>query len=119
MQVCRHASMSSRKYVVTQVCRHASMLSFTYVVKSLNEGLSALIKTKAGLTRKIQRDTGGKQGGKLIVPLFAKTMDTLPEEMIQQDELGAQFGDLKIPCLVYMDDAISFAEEYTQQELRI
>ena len=79
------------------------------LVKSLNEGLSAQVKTKAGLTRKIQRDTGGKQGGKLIVPLFAKTMDTLPEEMIKQEELGAQFGDSKIPCLVYMDDAISFA----------
>lgn len=89
------------------------------LVKSLNEGLSAQIKTKAGLTRKIQRDTGGKQGGKLIVPLFAKTMDTLPEEMIKQEELGAQFGDSKIPCLVYMDDAISFAEEYTQQELTL
>ena len=86
------------------------------LVRSLNDGLSAQIKTKAGLTRKIKRETGGKQGGKLIVPLFAKMMDNLPETLMKKEELGVKFGDSNIPCLVYMDDGVSFAEEYEQQE---
>ena len=48
--------------------------------RSLNVGLTAKVETKAGLTREIKRETGGKQGGKLMVPMFAKNMDTIIEE---------------------------------------
>ena len=54
------------------------------LMKSMNEGLTAKINTKAGLTREIIRDTGGKQGGKLMVTLFAKMMDNLAEDMMEQ-----------------------------------
>ena len=47
------------------------------LTRSMNEGLTARVNTKAGLTRQIQRETGGKQGGKLIVPLFATILSLL------------------------------------------
>ena len=83
---------------------------------SLNVNLTAKVNTKAGLTREIKRDTGGKQGGKLIVPLFAKMMDNLAEDMLQDENLGIYIQETKIPSLLFVDDAISFAEGYQQQE---
>ena len=32
-------------------------------------------------TRVIERNTGGKQGGKLMVPMYAKTIDKAAEEL--------------------------------------
>lgn len=54
-----------------------------HLTQSLNQDLTAKVKTKAGLTREIKRERGGKQGGKLMVPMFAKTMDTLAEDMME------------------------------------
>ena len=86
------------------------------LVKSLNEGLNAKINTKAGLTRSIERETGGKQGGKLMVSLFAKMMDNMAENMTEDDTLGVNISDTIIPSLLYVDDAITFAEGYEQQQ---
>ena len=33
---------------------------------------------------------------------------------MNKDELGVKFGGSKIPCLVCMDDGVSFAEEYAR-----
>ena len=83
---------------------------------ALNKGLSAKIKTKAGLTRQISRETGGKQGGKLMVPMFSKTMDTLAEDLGENTELGIQISTILLSSLIFMDDVMSFAEGRLQQQ---
>ena len=85
------------------------------LTRLLNVDLTARIKTKAGLTREIQRQTGGKQGGKLMVPMFAKTMDTAADDLREED-LGIKIEDQTIPALIFMDDLGSMAEGYEQQE---
>ena len=47
------------------------------LMKSLNTNLTARIKLRHGMTRKIERKAGGKQGGKNFGFLFAKMMDVL------------------------------------------
>ena len=86
------------------------------LMKSLNEDLTAKISTKAGLTREITRVTGGKQGGKLMVSLFAKMMDNLAEDLLENAKLGILIGHETIPAMLYMDDAVTYAEGYDQQE---
>ena len=86
------------------------------LVKSLNEGLCAKVNTKAGPTRAIKRETGGKQGGKLMVCLFAKMMDNLAEDMLDNPELGINVAGTTIPSLLFVDDATTFAEGYEQQD---
>ena len=86
------------------------------LTKTLNENLTARVKTKAGLSRKIKREKGGKQGGKLMVPMFAKMMDTLPEELENQEGIGIMVENLKLCCLEYVDDVITLAIGYGQQE---
>ena len=85
------------------------------LTKALNVDLTARVKTKAGLTREIKREKGGKQGGKLMVPMFAKTMDTLAEDMAENPNLGIQILSERIPALLFMDDVLSFSEGYDQQ----
>ena len=82
----------------------------------MNEDLTAKVNTKAGLTREITRETGGKQGGKMMVTLFAKMMDNLAEDMMQNEKLGIRIGKATIPAILYIDDAVTFAEGYPQQE---
>ena len=86
------------------------------LTKALNTELTAKVNTKAGPTREITRETGGKQGGKLIVPLFAKMMDNVAEDMLQNDELGVKIGETKIPAFLFVDDLVTLAEGYEQQE---
>ena len=85
------------------------------LMKSINNGLRAKIITKAGLTREIERELGGKQGGKLMVTMFAKMMDNMAED-IMESNLGIDIGMNRIPALIYMDDATTFAEGKDQQE---
>ena len=89
------------------------------LTRALNVNLTARIKTKAGLTREIVREMGGKQGGKLMVPMFAKTMDTLAEEMMVDETLGIMINGEKIPVLIFMDDVLTFSEGYYQQQLTL
>ena len=86
------------------------------LTRSVNVGLTARAKTKSGLTREIERNTGGKQGGKLMVPMFAKTMDTAAEELEEATNIGIKIGNQNIPALIFMDDVSSMAEGYEQQE---
>ena len=86
------------------------------LTRSLNVGLTARAKTKTGLTRVIERNTGGKQGGKLMVPMYAKTMDTAAEELEEAADIGIKIGNQNIPALIFMDDLGSMAEGYEQQE---
>ena len=99
------------------------------LTKSLNEGLTARVKTKAGLTREIKREKGGKQGGKLMVPMFSKTMDTLAEDMAEDGRLGIDMNGAQqqqtqnqqnlMAALIFMDDVMSFAEGVHQQNLTL
>ena len=86
------------------------------LAKSLNMDLTARVKTKAGISRLIKRIKGGKQGGKLIVPLFSKMMDSLGEDMLEEETLGVIIECMRIAALLYVDDVVSVAEGYVQQE---
>ena len=86
------------------------------LTKSLNENLTARVKTKHGLTEEIKREKGGKQGAKLMVPMFSKMMDKLPEELHQNDEFGILLGEQKIAGLAFVDDEVTLANGYSQQE---
>ena len=87
------------------------------LTRSPNVGLTERVKTKLGLTREIRRETGGKQGGKLMVPMFAKHMDTIIEELEEdKNDIGIEVREQKIPALLFMDDLTSLAKGYTQQE---
>ena len=86
------------------------------LTRSLNTGLTAKVKTKGGVTREFKREKGGKQGGKLMVPMFSKTMDTLSEDMMSNEKLGIKLNSDVMPALIFMDDVLSFAEGYDQQK---
>ena len=83
---------------------------------TLNKNLTARVKTKAGLSRKIMRETGGKQGGKLMVPMFAKMMDTLSEELVLRHDIGIMLAETQLCCLEYVDDVGTLAIGFDQQE---
>ena len=110
------ANMDDMLYVVNEQGFKGKIWRLT---KSINKELTARVKTKAGLTRVIERNTGGKQGGKVMVPLFSKMMDTLSEELSEDEFLGITIDDLSISCLEYVDDVITFAIGYPQQEITL
>ena len=43
-------------------------------------------------------------------------MDDIAEEMISDPNMGIHLGGEKIPCLLFVDDSLSLAEGYDQQE---
>ena len=51
-----------------------------------------------------------------MVPMYAKAMDTVVEEMEEEDNLGIKIEEQNIPALVFMDDLTSLAEGYQQEE---
>ena len=110
------ASMDDMLYVIHEQGFKGKIWRLT---KTLNENLTARVKTKAGMSREIRREKGGKQGGKLMVPMFAKMMDTLPEELSNQDSIGIKFGNLNLTCLEYVDDVSTLAIGYKQQQLTL
>ena len=105
--------MQDMLYIINQEGFDGKVWNLT---KALNENLTARVKTKNGLSNEIKREKGGKQGAKLMVPMFAKMMDKLPESMHQRDDLGVKIGNNKIAGLAFVDDIISMAEGYAQQE---
>ena len=105
--------MNDMLYIINEEGFNGKVWNLT---KALNENLTARVKTKFGLTEEIKREKGGKQGAKLMVPMFSKMMDKLPEEMHQNDQLGIQLGEQKIAGLAFVDDNATLAEGYTQQE---
>ena len=86
------------------------------LIKALNENLTAKVKTKHGLTRKIQREKGGKQGGVLIVKMFSKLIDMVAEETLENPELGVNISGEKIGPFLWVDDVVTIAEGQEQQE---
>ena len=86
------------------------------LTRALSTGLSAIIKTKHGNTRTVKRESGGKQGGKLIVTLFSRLMDELSHEMQKNKNVGVSIGSKEINDLLYVDDALTIAEGTRQQE---
>ena len=86
------------------------------LTKALNENLTSTVKTKAGISREIVRHTGGKQGGKAMVPMFSKMMDTLPEELASKPEIGVKFGNSTLAALAFVDGVGTFAVGHKQQE---
>ena len=80
------------------------------LARALNVDLTAKVKTKYGLTRKIVRGGGGKQGGQIIVTLFSKLMDTLTEEMTEEEALGIIIENERIANLLFVDDVATLAE---------
>ena len=86
------------------------------LARSLNVSLTARVKTKHGITRKITRGGGGKQGGQIIVTLFSKLMDTLTDDMQEDDEMGVKIENEKIANLLFVDDVATLAEGKKHQE---
>jgi hypothetical protein len=93
---------------VKKACDHADMndmLSIIWkkgvkgkvwrLVRELNENLTARVKTKHGLTRKINREMGGKQGGRLMPTIFAKMTDMVEEEAQRREDIGISINGKK------------------------
>ena len=81
------------------------------IMCALNENLTSRIKTPHGMTRQIQREVGGKQGGKIMCSTFAKTMDTLAEDMDENHEVGITIKDTKISSLLFVDDVVTYGRQ--------
>ena len=109
----KKADMNNMLYILNQSGFKGKVWRLT---KALNKDLTARVKTKAGMSRVIKRETGGKQGGKLMVPLFAKMMDKMAEDLSQDMNIGIQIDDSKIPAILFMDDLLIFSEGYCQQQ---
>ena len=86
------------------------------LILSLNENLTARVNTKVGPTRIIKRETGGKQGGKLMVPLFSKMMDNLAEDLVLNEEMGIQTAQARIRALPFVDDGPTMSKDYDQRD---
>jgi hypothetical protein len=77
------------------------------ILKALSKNLTARIKTRYGITRKIDMEIGGRQGSRLTGRLFSKQMDTLSEEMETATETLSLTEHLKIGVLLWVDDVVS------------
>ena len=89
------------------------------LAKALNTNLTARVKTKFGPTRRIDRGGGGKQGGQIIVTLFSKLMDTLTDDMIEDQNIGIEIEGKKISNMLFVDDVATLAEGKKQQEMTL
>ena len=108
-----HAERDDMMYILWQKGVRGKMWRLTC---ALNNELTAKIKTPYGFTRQIKREVGGKQGGKIMTTTFAKLMDLLPEEMLQDHEMGVEIENVRIPALLFVDDVTTIATNYTQQQ---
>ena len=72
------------------------------LTKQLNTNLTAKIKTRHGITRRITRQVAGKQGGKTMTLLFAKMMDVMAEDMDKDEEMGMKIGNIEIGSLLML-----------------
>ena len=85
------------------------------ILKELCTDLKASIKTRYGMTRTVDMDIGGKQGSRLTGRKFSKTMDTMAEDMIENQEGFQLVPSFKIPVLLWVDDVVSCTEGKTNQ----
>ena len=107
-----HADPQDMLYVAWNAGLRGKLWRLT---KLLNTNLTAKVNTRYGTTREIHREIGGKQGGKIMTFLFAKLMDTLAEDLQNEADLGIDICGLTLSVLEWVDDVISFAENYEQQ----
>ena len=79
------------------------------LLKNMSTNLTAVVKTRYGPTRVIERENGGRQGSRLTGKLFSKQMDTLAEQFENEDsDLAFALSDeLKIGCLEWVDDVVT------------
>ena len=78
------------------------------LLKTISTNLSATVKTRYGQTRQIERANGGLQGSSVTGRCFAKQMDVLSENSIEEHEEKLWINDqLSIGCLEYIDDVAS------------
>ena len=77
------------------------------IVKELNSNLTAKVRTKYGLTRKIQIKDSIRQGGVLSVIEYANLMDEIAKEL-QEKSTGNQeiWSNTTMGCLLWMDDVV-------------
>ena len=78
------------------------------LIKDLNTNLKTTIQTKYGPTRQINIKDSIRQGGVLSVTLYALMMDEINKDIIAETDLGIKIpeSDIKIPCLLWMDDVV-------------
>ena len=88
------------------------------IVKRLNENLTARIKTKHVLTRKISIKDSLRQGGVLSVLCYGGQMDEINKEIEKLDlTMPIQGTDKKVGCLLWVDDVLlATTEPETQQK---
>ncbi len=80
-------------------------------MKKLNENLTASIRTKYGLTRKITIKDSIRQGGVLSVVEYANMMDNIAKELQTRNQGQQKLGNNTITgCLLWMDDVTLFHE---------
>ena len=70
------------------------------ILRNLNKDLTAMVKTRYGLTREINMEVGGRQGSRLTGRLFSKMMDTLHYDFKEADIGFSITEELKIPTLL-------------------
>ena len=77
------------------------------VIRKMNEGITATIMTKYGMTREIKIKDNIRQGGVLSVAQYALLMDEINKE-ITENKLGTFIPSLEenIGCLLWMDDVV-------------
>ena len=78
--------------------------------KRFQEKLTARVKTRYGDSRCIKRQCGGKQGGHIMPTIFGKMMDTLADELLEEQMIGARIEGMLIPALLFVDDATTITE---------
>ena len=92
------------------------------VIRKMNEGITATIMTKYGMTREIKIRDIIRQGSVLSVAQYALLMDEINKE-ITENKLGTFILSLEenIECLLWMDDVvlISLDPEEVQTILNI
>ena len=78
------------------------------ILKNLSTNLTAVVKTRYGPSRPIERHTGGKQGSRVFGRLFSKQMDTLSEDFVSKHEEKIKVNDeFSIGCLEWVDDVVT------------
>ena len=86
------------------------------LLKRLNQNLKASVKTRYGMTKQIDMEIGGRQGSRLTGRMFAKLMDVLAEEVIE-DNVGMKITEeLIIGILLWIDDVVTSVEGSENQE---
>ena len=86
------------------------------ILNNLNSNLTAIMKTRFGLTREIPMEIGGKQGSRLTGRMFAKLMDSLAEELELTGEGFILDEEFIIAVLLWVDDVVSCVDGAENQE---